>query len=79
MFSMLCSLWDKFSMWVTNEWNNTTYIIVICAFSLFGLYALLAFFKKSFDKGKRPKWGMLILAILMFALVAVVSAARFTK
>ncbi len=77
MFSMLCSLWDNFTMWVSNGWSQTTYIIVVCVFGLCGLLALLSFFKKSFDKGKKPKWGMLILSLIMFALLAVVCVARF--
>lgn len=77
MFSMLCSMWDDFSMWVTNEWTQTTYIIIVCVFAVLGLLSLLSFFKGSFDKGKKPKWGILILSIILFALLAVVCAARF--
>lgn len=77
MVSMLCSLWDDFSKWVTVSWTQTTYIIVVCVFGLLGLMALLSFFKGSFDKGKKVKWGKLILALLLFGLLAVVSAARF--
>ncbi len=77
MFSMLCSLWDDFSMWVTDQWSQTTYLLVACAFGILGLMALLSFFKNSFNKGQKPKWGTLILSIVLFALLAVVSAARF--
>ena len=77
MFSMLCSLWDDFSMWVTNEWSQTTYVIIVCVFGVLGLLSLLSFFKGSFDKGKKPRWGTLILSIILFALLAVVCVARF--
>lgn len=77
MFSMLCSMWDDFSMWVTNQWTQTTFVIVVCIVGVLGLFALLSFFKGSFDKGKKPKWGTLILSIILFALLAVLSAARF--
>mgnify|MGYP001624776368 len=77
MFSMLCSLWDDFSMWVTNQWSQTTYIIVVCVLGVLGLMALLSFFKGSFDKGKKPKWGTLILSIILFAILAVICFARF--
>lgn len=77
MFSMLCSLWDDFSMWVTNQWSQTTYIIVVCVLGVLGLMALLSFFKTSFDKGKKPKWGTLILSIILFAILAVICFARF--
>ena len=77
MISMLCSLWDDFSMWVTDVWSSMTYAIVVGIFGVLGLMALLSFFKKSWDKGKKPKWGQLFLAILMFGLVALISIARF--
>lgn len=77
MFSMLCSLWDDFSMWVTNQWSQTTYIIVVCVLGVLGLMALLSFFKGSFDKGKKPKWGILIFSIILFAILAVICFARF--
>lgn len=77
MFSMLCSLWDDFSMWITNQWSQTTYIIVVCVLGVLGLMALLSFFKGSFDKGKKPKWGTLILSIILFAILAVICFARF--
>lgn len=76
MISMMCNLWDNFSMWVSDKWSTTTFALVVSIFGLLGLMALLSFFKKSFDKGKRPKWGTLILSLLMFALMAVVFAAK---
>lgn len=75
--NMLLSIWDDFSNWVTLEWSQTTYILVICIFGLCGLMALLSFFKGNFNKGKKIKWGKIVLAVFMFALLAVVSYARF--
>lgn len=77
MFTMLCNAWDKFSMWVTDEWSQTTYIIVMSVLGVCGLLLFLAFFKESFDKGKRPKWLKLIGSLLLFGLLALFSAARF--
>lgn len=75
MMSMLCNIWNDFSAWVFS-WSQLTYIFVVCIFAILGLFGLLAFFKKSVNKDKRPKWGMLIISIIMFALLAVVVAAR---
>ncbi len=75
--NMLLSIWDDFSNWVTLEWSQTTYILVVCIFGLCGLMALLSFFKGNFNKGKKIKWGKIVLAVFMFALLAVVSYARF--
>lgn len=79
MVSMLCSLWDDFSLWVTNGWSNLTFIFVVGFLGLFGLMGLLSFLKgPKYNKDKKPfKWGVLILSLLMFGLMAVVLAARF--
>ncbi len=77
MNSMLLSLWDDFRNWVTVGWSQTTYIIVVCVFGLCGLLSLLSFFKGNFNKGKKIKWGSLVIALIMFALLAVVSIARY--
>ena len=77
MLSTLCSIWDDFKSWVTVGWSQTTYIIVVCVLGVLGLFTLLSFFKKSFDKGKKPKWALLILAIILFAILALISWARF--
>lgn len=76
MMSTLCNIWDKFSRWVSYEWSNLTFILVVCALLIMGLLAFLSFFKKSINKDKRPKWGLLVLAIVMFALAAVLFAAN---
>ena len=75
MKSMICNIWNDFTAWVLT-WSQTTFIFVVCILGLLGLLALLSFFKKSINKDKRPKWGQLIIAVLMFALLAVVCAAR---
>lgn len=75
--NMLLSIWDDFRNWVTIDWSQTTYILVVCIFGLCGLMALLSFFKGNFNKGKKIKWGKIVLAVFMFALLAVISAARY--
>ena len=81
MMSMLCSLWDKISTWVTDSWTQLTFVIVVCAFGILGTMALLAFLKgPKFNKDKKPfKWGSLILCLLMYGLLALVCAARFAR
>lgn len=76
MMSMMCNIWDKFCQWVSFEWSSLTFILVVGALMIMGLLAVLSFFKKSFNKDKKPKWGTLILAIIIFALVAVLFAAN---
>lgn len=77
MNSMLLSLWDDFRNWVTVGWSDTTYIIVVCVFGICGLLSLLSFFKGNFNKGKKVKWGSIVLSLVLFALLAVVSIARY--
>ncbi len=77
MISMMCGVWQDFKNWVTIEWSQTTFIIVICVLAVCGLFMFLSFFKKSFDKGKRPKWFQLILSLILFGMMAVVFSARF--
>ena len=76
MMSMLCNVWQDFSNWIRLGWSDVTFGLVISIFALCGVLSLLTFFKKSFDKGKKPKWGMLVLAIIMFALLAGVACIR---
>lgn len=77
MNALLLSAWDDFSNWVTLGWNQTTFVIVVCVFGICGLLAFLSFFKGNFNKGKSIKWFKLVVALLMFALLAVVSAAKY--
>ena len=79
MVSMLCSLWDDFSLWVTNDWSQLVFIFVVGLFGIFGLMGVLSFLKgPKYNKEKKPfKWGVLVMSILMFALMGVVLAARF--
>ena len=69
MMSMICSVWDDITKWVSS-WNQTTFIIIACVFGLCGLMGVLSFFKKSINKDKKPKWGILIVSVLCFVLMA---------
>lgn len=69
--SMLCSFWDDVVNWVSN-WSQTTFIIVVCIFAICGLMGLLSFFKKSINKDKKPKWGVLVVSILCFVILALI-------
>lgn len=77
MFSLLCNIWVDFRNWVTNDWTQTTFLIVMCILGVLGLLSFLAFFKQSFDKGKTPKWWKLIVALLLFGVIALLSWARY--
>ena len=80
--AMLCNvfqdLWQKFEMWVTLEWTPLTFGLLVSILGVVGCVGLLTFFKKSYGKAdKPPKWGTLVVAILMFIILAIVCAARF--
>lgn len=75
--SMLLNLWGKISDWVTNGWSQTTYIIVMCVLGVCGLLLLSSYLKGNFNKGKKIKWGPLVLALILFALLALITAARY--
>ena len=77
MKSTLLNLWDRFSLWVSVEWNMTTYIIVASVLGVGALLLLLSFLKGNFNKGKKIKWANLILALLMLGALALISYARF--
>lgn len=75
--SMLLSLWGKIREWITIGWSQTTYIIVVCVLGVCGLLLLSTYLKGNFNKGKKIKWAPLVLALILFALLAVISIARF--
>ena len=77
MKSTLLNLWDRFSLWVSVEWNMTTYIIVVSVLGVGALLLLLSFLKGNFNKGKKIKWVNLVLALLMLGALALISYARF--
>ncbi len=74
---MIANIWDKFSNWVTVEWSDLVFGIVVCVFAVIALESILTFLKKS-NKDKKPfKWGSLILTLLCFGILAVLFAAKF--
>ena len=78
MKGMLLSLWGKMSDWVSNGWTQTTYIIVMCILGVCGLLLLSTYLKSNFNKGKKIKWGPLVLALVLFGLMAFISALKYT-
>lgn len=75
---MMCSVWDNFSRWVSLEWTQTTYAIVLTVFAVAGILGFLSFFKANKkDQEKIAKWGMLLVPIVCFVIVAVLVAAKF--
>ncbi len=79
MKTMLLSLWDDFSNWVTLGWSDTTYIIVMCVLGIFAMVNILNFLKgNKFNKDKKPfKWPSLVICLVLFAIMAVLSMARY--
>ena len=77
MKSMMLSLWDDFRKLVSVDMSQTTYIIIVCVLGICGMLALLSFFKGNYNKGKSVKWGKIVVAVLMFGILALLSAVRF--
>ena len=77
MMSMICNIWDDFSLWVTS-WADLTYILVMCAFSIVALVSILGFLKgNKFNRDKKPfKWASLVLALVMLAIILVLGLAK---
>ena len=78
MSGMLCDVWQDFSMWVIG-WGDIAFYVVVSIFVVIVLLALVSFIKKSYNYAKddKIKWGLLIFAIVMFAIVAVLCIAKF--
>ena len=78
MSSMLCDVWQDFSNWVVG-WGDIAFWVVVSIFAVIGLCAMVNFVKKSYNyaKDERIKWGVLIFAIVMSAIVTVVCIAKF--
>jgi hypothetical protein len=77
MGSMLLDVWGTIKHWIGVTWAQSTYIIVVCVLGVCGLLLLSSYLKGNFNKGKKIKWGPLVLALVLFGLLALVSAARF--
>ena len=75
--SMLCNLWTDFQHWISNDWTDVTFYIVMSIFAIIGLLALVSFIKGSYDKGGKIKWLKLIASIIFLAIVAVLCVAKF--
>ncbi len=80
MISMLCNIWLDFCDWVSNDWTDLTFYIVVSILAICGLLSLSVFVKKSYNYNKddKIKWGQLVLAILLIGIVVVLCVAKFT-
>ena len=79
MGEMVLSLWGKFKQWVSVDWSPLTFGLVVGVFGVIALLLLMSFLKENFNKGKAIKWANLVLLILLGAIIAVLSVARFTN
>ena len=77
MKSMLLSLWTSFRKWVTVDWNPTTFYIVISVIGVCILFLLLGFLKGNYNKGKKIKWGNIVLLVLLGGVMGLLCYARF--
>lgn len=80
MNALLLGFWETIKRFVTIELTETTFGLLVGLLGLAGLFAFLGFFKaasKSVNGSKPVKWGSLILAIILFGLVALLCSVRF--
>ncbi len=80
MNALLLGFWETIKHFVTIDLTQTTFILLVGIIGVLGLLAFLGFFKaatKSANNSKPIKWGSLILAIIMFGLVALLCSLRF--
>ena len=75
--SMLCNLWTDFQHWISNDWTDVTFYIVMSIFAIIGLLALVSFVKGSYNKDGKIKWLKLIGSVVCLAIVGVLCAAKF--
>ncbi len=75
--SMLCNLWTDFQDWISHDWSDVTFYIVISILTILGLLALSTFVKGSYNKEGKIKWLKLIGSIICLAVVAVLCVAKF--
>jgi hypothetical protein len=80
MNALLLGFWETVKHFVTVDLTPTTFGLLVGILGVLALLAFLGFFKaaaKSANSGKAIKWGSLILAIIVFGLVALLVSARF--
>lgn len=79
MFSLMLSIWDDFSEWVSTKWSQPVFFLVIAFLGIFGVMGILGFLKgNKFDKDKKPfRWSSLVMSVICFAVMAVLCMAKF--
>ena len=77
--SMLCNLWTDFQDWISHDWSDVTFYVVISILAIIGLLALSSFVKRSYNNNKdgKIKWLKLVGSIILLAIVAVLCVAKF--
>ena len=75
--SMLCSLWTDFQDWISHDWSDVTFYVVMSILAIIGLLALGSFVKGSYNKEGKVKWLKLVGSVICLAIVAVLCVAKF--
>ena len=68
--------WTDFKQWVSVEWSDTVFALVLCILGICIAGVLLTFFKKAVNKGKL-KWANIVLIIILGGLIALFAFARY--
>ncbi len=78
MFELLLAFkpWNDFRRWVSIEWNDTVFAIVLCILGVCICGLLLSFFKKAVNKGKL-KWVSIVMIAILGGLIALLCVARY--
>ena len=75
--SMLCNLWTDFQDWISHDWSDVTFYIVISILTILGLLALSTFVKGSYNKEGKIKGLKRVGSVICLAVVAVLCVAKF--
>ena len=74
--SMLCNLWTDFQDWISHDWSDVTFYVVMSILAIIGLLALGSFVKGSYNKEGKVKWLKLVGSVICLAIVAVLCVAK---
>lgn len=76
--SLLLDAWGDFCNWISTDWSDTTFYIVMAVMMAIGLLTLVTFIKSSYGKDGKIRWMQLIFAIIFLGLTTVLCIAKFT-
>lgn len=74
---VLCNVWTDFQDWISHDWSDTLFYVILSIFAICALLLLSTFVKSSYNKEGKVRWLKLVGSVLLFAVVAVLCVAKF--